>query len=112
MQNKEELSKMIGPNAELKAMIIAAIPRNTDDPRFEEKLLVVNEVMLEICLLMQEQYRKDIAKLTSERDAWKESSHMYADLYVKESELHNKTRSELSQTVKALRGMGAKVEFK
>ena len=62
---------MIGPNAELKEMLLAAIPRDVTDPRFEEKILAVNEVMLEICLLMQEKYRKDIAELTASRDEWR-----------------------------------------
>lgn len=90
MQNKEELSKVIGPNAELKAMLIAAIPRNTDDPRFEEKLIVVNEVMLEICLLMQEKYRKDIDDLTASRDK-------YRSLYESEFARHSIVLGILSE---------------
>ena len=62
---------MIGPNAELKAALLAAIPRDVTDPKFEEKLLVVNEVMLEIALLMQEKYKKDIAELTALKDKYK-----------------------------------------
>ena len=62
---------MIGPNEELKAALLSAIPRDIDDPRFNEKLLVVNEVMLEIALHMQAQYKKEIEELKASRDAYK-----------------------------------------
>ena len=70
---------MMGPTAELKAVLLAALPRNTDDPRFEEKILVVNEVLLEIALLMQDKYRKDIKDLEASRDSYKTAyEHEYA----------------------------------
>lgn len=59
---------MIGPTEELKAAIVSAIPRNTDDPKFYEKLCIVNEVLLELTLLMQNHYKEEIAKLTLDRD--------------------------------------------
>lgn len=65
---------MIGPNEDLKAAILAAIPRDVDDPKFYEKLCVVNEVLLELVLLMQDRYRKDIEELKAKKDEYK---HLY-----------------------------------
>jgi hypothetical protein len=62
---------MIGPNAELKAALLAAIPTNLTDPRFEEKMLTVNEVMLEIALHMQEKYKLDLEEMKAQRDKYK-----------------------------------------
>lgn len=59
---------MIGPSTELKEAILAAIPKNENDPKFYEKLCVVNEVLLELILLMQKHYKEEIAKLKLDRD--------------------------------------------
>ena len=73
---------MLGPAEDLKAAIIAAIPRNVDDPKFYEKLCVVNEVLLELMLLMQKRYQEDIAKLTQERD----HARFYVEKYKRDRE--------------------------